>query len=360
MKMKTYIKIILLIGLMLTPSVIFAFPFGPGPGNLEPACAHCHTKGVFGEGANQGMIEISIDKKAVKPEEEITVTVKTSGGDNGVRGIFLVNKDQKHPARDGWEIVTDYLGMKYNYVEQGVAIKGEPVTWRIKAPKKPGKHSLMGRLNYGINPAEEIPKDTENAKFLLTEPIYIEVAGEVISGKDQISTKDLLKIVNAQSSLREFADFGINWLMTLVSWLLFTMAVSLHLLRPYYVRNLAKFTFNLGAEIWWLLYILVRDLMSVLAFVYSLQITFPKHLLEWAKPLGVNYMAYTMPMLIGSMILGAALGLKLIGDTEQRPRWFAIFNILMLAGYGFYTFGVFYASIGIDPLVHRLAVPYPR
>ena len=71
-------------------------------------------------------------------------------------------------------------------------------------------------------------------------------------------------------------------------------------------------------------------------------------------------MAYTMPMLIGSMILGAALGLKLIGDTEQRPRWFAIFTILMLAGYGFYTFGVFYASIGIDPLVHRLAVPYPR
>ncbi|MBI5042727.1 MAG: hypothetical protein HZC10_02635 [Nitrospirae bacterium] len=358
--MKTYIKIILLIGLMLTPSIIFAFPFGPGPGNLEPACAHCHTKGVFGEGPNQGMIEISIDKKAVKPEEEITVTMKTSGGDNGVRGIFIVNKDQKHPARDGWEIVSDYLGKRYNYVEQGVAIKDEHVTWKIKAPRSPGKYTLMGRLNYGINPAVEIPKDTENAKFLLTEPIYIEVAGEAITGKDQISTRDLLKIVNVQSSLREFSDFGINWLMTLVSWLLFTIAVSQHLLRPYYVRSLSKFTFNLGAEIWWLLYILTRDLMSVMAFVYSLQITFPKHLLEWAKPLGGNYMAYTMPMLVGSMILGAALGLKLFADTERSPRWFAVFNILILAGYGFYTFGVFYASIGIDPLVHRLAVPYPR
>lgn len=357
--MKGYIKTIILISLIFTPSLSFAFPFGPGPGNIEPACARCHTKGVFGEGAKQGMIEISVDKKVIKPGEEIMVRMKTSGGVN-VRGIFLVNKAQKHPARDGWEIVSDYLGKKYNYVEQGVAIKGEPVIWKLEAPKRPGKYTLMGRLNYGINPADANPRHTENAQFLLTEPVYIEVAGEAVASPGQISVKELLRIVNIQPSLREFADFGINWLMTLVSWLLFTIAVSLHLLRPYYVRSLAKFTFNLGAEIWWLLYILSRDLISVLAFVYSLQITFPKHLLEWAKPLGVNYVAYTTPMLIGSTILGAALGLKLIADTEQSPRWFAIFNILILVGYGFYTSGVFFASVGIDPLVHRLSVPYPR
>ncbi|MFZ3092020.1 MAG: hypothetical protein WA240_15540 [Nitrospirota bacterium] len=360
MNIKKIKILILIIALALIPSTGFAFPFGPGPGNIEPACAHCHTRGVFGDGPKQGMITINVDKKDVRPGEEITVAMKTSGGDNGVRGIFLVNKSQKHPARDGWEIVSDYIGKKYNYVEQGVAIKDEPVIWKIKAPRKPGKYTLIGRLNYGIDPSVEIPKDTENAKFLLTEPVYITVAGEAAAATGQINVKDLLKIVNGQSSLREFSDFGINWLMTLVSWLLFTMAVSLHLLRPYYVRNLAKFTFNLGAEIWWLLYILIRDLMSVLAFVYSLQITFPKHLLEWAKPLGVDYMAYTMPMLIGSMILGLALGLKLVANTEERPRWFAIFNILILAGYAFYTFGIFYASIGIDPLVHRFGSPYPR
>ena len=105
-------------------------------------------------------------------------------------------------------------------MEQGVAIKDEPVIWKIKAPRKPGKYTLIGRLNYGIDPSVEIPKDTENAKFLLTEPVYITVAGEAAAATGQINVKDLLKIVNGQSSLREFSDFGINWLMTLVSWLL--------------------------------------------------------------------------------------------------------------------------------------------
>ena len=112
MNIKKIKILILIIALALIPSTGFAFPFGPGPGNIEPACAHCHTRGVFGDGPKQGMITINVDKKDVRPGEEITVAMKTSGGDNGVRGIFLVNKSQKHPARDGWEIVSDYIGKK--------------------------------------------------------------------------------------------------------------------------------------------------------------------------------------------------------------------------------------------------------
>ena len=44
---------------------------------------------------------------------------------------------------------------------------------------------------------------------------------------------------------------------------LWVLAVAFHLGRPYMVRTTAKFTLRLGADLWWIIYVALRDLIVV-------------------------------------------------------------------------------------------------
>jgi hypothetical protein len=57
-----------------------------------------------------------------------------------------------------------------------------------------------------------------------------------------------------------------------VVWLL---VVALHLARPYMLANLQKFTLRLGADLWWLVYLALRDGLVVMAFVFSFMFFLP-------------------------------------------------------------------------------------
>ena len=48
---------------------------------------------------------------------------------------------------------------------------------------------------------------------------------------------------------------------------LWLLALSLHLARPYMVANLHKFTLRLGADLWWIVYVALRDLLLVQVFL---------------------------------------------------------------------------------------------
>ena len=41
---------------------------------------------------------------------------------------------------------------------------------------------------------------------------------------------------------------------------LWVLSVALHLGRPYMVRNTGKFTLRLGADLWWIIYVALRDI----------------------------------------------------------------------------------------------------
>jgi len=45
------------------------------------------------------------------------------------------------------------------------------------------------------------------------------------------------------------------------------IVVAVQLARPYMLRNLQKFTLRLGADLWWILYVAIRDLLIVLLFL---------------------------------------------------------------------------------------------
>lgn len=57
-----------------------------------------------------------------------------------------------------------------------------------------------------------------------------------------------------------------------VLWLL---ALALHLARPYMVRTLRKFTLRLGADLWWIIYVALRDLLLVQIFLGSFIFFYP-------------------------------------------------------------------------------------
>src|SRR5450432_2062344 len=65
---------------------------------------------------------------------------------------------------------------------------------------------------------------------------------------------------------------GAQWLVsTIVAFLpvLWTMTLILHLGRPYVLRTLRRCGLRLGADIWWMSYILVRDALIVMTFALS-------------------------------------------------------------------------------------------
>lgn len=65
---------------------------------------------------------------------------------------------------------------------------------------------------------------------------------------------------------------GAQWLVaTIVAFLpvLWTMALVLHLGRPYVLRTLRRCGLRLGADVWWMSYLLMRDAMLVLTFALS-------------------------------------------------------------------------------------------
>jgi hypothetical protein len=57
-----------------------------------------------------------------------------------------------------------------------------------------------------------------------------------------------------------------------VLWLL---VLALHIGRPYMVRSTGKFTLRLGADLWWIIYVALRDILLVQIFLGSFIFFYP-------------------------------------------------------------------------------------
>jgi hypothetical protein len=56
---------------------------------------------------------------------------------------------------------------------------------------------------------------------------------------------------------------------------LWVLSVALHLGRPYMVRNTGRFTLRLGADLWWIIYVALRDLILLQVFLGSFIFLYP-------------------------------------------------------------------------------------
>jgi hypothetical protein len=57
--------------------------------------------------------------------------------------------------------------------------------------------------------------------------------------------------------------------------ILWILSVVLELARPYMVRTTGKFTLRLGADLWWIVYVALRDLLLLQVFLGSIIFLYP-------------------------------------------------------------------------------------
>jgi hypothetical protein len=118
---------------------------------------------------------------------------------------------------------------------------------------------------------------------------------------------------------------GSQWLVsTIVAFIpvLWTMTLILHLGRPYVLRTLRRCGLRLGADIWWMSYLLIRDAVILLTFGLSWVFFQPNIVVNSALPI-------TGPL--ASLLLLLALAVKLsrrIDDDVNAYRWTTIFLVV--------------------------------
>jgi hypothetical protein len=118
---------------------------------------------------------------------------------------------------------------------------------------------------------------------------------------------------------------GSQWLVsTIVAFLpaLWTMTLMLHLGRPYVLRILRRCGLRLGADIWWMSYLLMRDALILMTFALSWIFFQPNIVASAALPI-------TGPL--AALLLLLALAVKLsrrVDDDIRAYRWATVFLVL--------------------------------
>ncbi|HZT98845.1 MAG TPA: hypothetical protein VFA10_04250 [Ktedonobacteraceae bacterium] len=103
--------------------------------------------------------------------------------------------------------------------------------------------------------------------------------------------------------------------------------LGLHLGRPYILDMIDRFTLRLGADLLWLVYVALRDLLIVSGVVMSFMFFFPDVVSADALPLTGG---------LAAVMLFGALLVKLMGDPDHNLRDFRLVTILLAIGSVFY------------------------
>jgi hypothetical protein len=126
--------------------------------------------------------------------------------------------------------------------------------------------------------------------------------------------------------------------------LLWMLVVALHLARPYMVRTTQKFSLRLGADIWWVLYVGLRDVLIAVTAILSFMFLYPDVLVADSLPIGGS---------LATAALFGALLVKLVADADNDPRAFKLVSTLIGAGSALYLvptlLGVQLSSVNWGP-----------
>ena len=135
---------------------------------------------------------------------------------------------------------------------------------------------------------------------------------------------------------------GAKWMIsTVVAFLpaLWTMTLILHLGRPYVLRVLRRCGLRLGADVWWMSYLLMRDALMLLTFALSWIFFQPAIILNAAIPI-------TAPL--AALLLLLALAVKLTRRVDDDIQAFRLATVFIVLGatiyYGPLVFAVEAAS----------------
>ncbi len=103
--------------------------------------------------------------------------------------------------------------------------------------------------------------------------------------------------------------------------------LGLHLGRPYILDMIDRFTLRLGADLLWLVYVALRDLLIISGVIMSFMFFFPDVVVTDQLPLTGG---------LAAACLFAVLLVKLIGDPDHNLRDFRLVTSLLGIGAIFY------------------------
>ncbi len=125
---------------------------------------------------------------------------------------------------------------------------------------------------------------------------------------------------------------GSQWLVaTIVAFLpaLWTMSLVMHLGRPYVIRTLRRCGLRLGADVWWMSYLLMRDAVLLMTFALSWIFFQPNIVANSALPL-------TGPL--AALCLLIALAVKLVRRVDDDIQAYRLSTIFLVVGATLYYF----------------------
>lgn len=137
----------------------------------------------------------------------------------------------------------------------------------------------------------------------------------------------------------DMVSAGSIWLETTIAVAMAfvtVMAFSLQIARGYFLRILNKFTLRLGADIWWLAYVLIRDGLIFMSFIMGLLVFFPGTFLDY--PIAVPFMPASV------VLFGLALVTKLYFDADDNRNAFRVVTILIFGGTLLWVFGTIFIT----------------
>ena len=130
---------------------------------------------------------------------------------------------------------------------------------------------------------------------------------------------------------------GAQWMVaTIVAFLpaLWTMTLILHLGRPYVLRTLRRCGLRLGADIWWMSYLLFRDAVLIGTFALSFVFFQPNIVTTAALPI-------TGP--IAALCLLLALAVKMSRRVDDDVNAFRLATVFLVLGATLYYFPLVFA-----------------
>ena len=116
--------------------------------------------------------------------------------------------------------------------------------------------------------------------------------------------------------------------------------LGLHLGRPYILDMIDRFTLRLGADLLWLIYVALRDILIISGVVMSFMFLFPDVVSADQLPITGGFAA---------VMLFAVLLIKLMGDPDHNLRDFRLVTLFLGFGALFYfvpyLFGVMLSNV---------------
>jgi hypothetical protein len=130
---------------------------------------------------------------------------------------------------------------------------------------------------------------------------------------------------------------GAQWLVaSLVAFLpaLWTMTLFMHLGRPYVLRTLRRCGLRLGADVWWMSYLLTRDAVLVLTFAVSWIFFLPNLVATMSFPI-------TGP--VAALCLLLALAVKISRRVDDDAGAYRLSTIFLVIGSALYYIPMVFA-----------------